>query len=90
MLTALTVTILAVALLLPLAIGVVTFSRTRHRSFLQIPFAIVLFPIIALLPLQLLVVLAEIPLPFWLYRLPAIAGTLLVIDAVRRLEGQTG
>lgn len=87
-LTASAITLLGLTLLLPLVTGVFIYRQTRQRSFLQIPFAIVLWPLLVLTPLLLLVVFAEVPLPFWLYRMPAIFGTLIVIDAVRRLEGR--
>jgi len=86
-LTAFAITLLGLTLLLPLVTGIYTYRQTRHRSFLQIPFAIILWPLIVLMPLQLVVVFAEVQLPIWLFRLPSIVGTLLVIDAVRRLEG---
>jgi hypothetical protein len=86
-LSALTITFVALALLLPLATGIYTYTRTGHRSFLQIPLTIVLVPFVLGIPLAIWFAWRESGVGwFWLLRLPSLVTVVLMIDAVRRLE----
>lgn len=86
MLTAITITVVVLTLLLPLAAGIYTYTRTGHRSFLQIPFAVVFVPIALSVVTVLLFSLDGGVAPRWAWRLPQLLVTMLLIDAVRRLE----
>ncbi len=84
--TALAILLVALALLLPLATGIYTYTRTGHRSFLQISLVVALVPIVLSVVTVLLFSLAEGVAPRWVWRLPQLLVTLLLIDAIRRLE----
>lgn len=88
MLTALTITLVALALLLPLATGIYTYTRTGHRSFLQIPFATIFLPITLTILAVSWFAWSDLGPPRWAFRLPQLLTVALVIDAVRRLERQ--
>jgi hypothetical protein len=86
-LTALAITFGLTALLVPLATGIYTYTRTGHRSFLQIPLTIVLVPFALGLPLALWFAWREPGFDWlWLLRLPSLVTAALLIDAIRRLE----
>ena len=88
MLTAITISFVALALLLPLATGIYAYKRTGLRSFLQIPFATVFVPIALAAVAISWFAWSDDGLPRWVFRLPQLLTIGLVIDAVRRLERQ--
>ncbi len=83
---ALALAVLVISLLVPLVAGIVAYTRTRHPSFLQIPLVVALVPIALSVLTVLLFSLDGDVAPRWVWRLPQLAVTLLLIDAIRRLE----
>ncbi|MBT5775579.1 MAG: hypothetical protein HOH95_14525 [Dehalococcoidia bacterium] len=83
---ALALTVLVTSLLLPLAAGIVAYTRTGHRSFLQIPFAMVFVPIATSVLVVSLFAFDGGVAPRWVWRLPQLLVTVLLVDAIRRLE----
>lgn len=83
---ALALAALVTSLLLPLAAGIVAYTRTRHPSFLQIPLVVALVPIVLSVLTVLLFSLDGDVAPRWAWHLPQLLVTLLLIDAIRRLE----
>ena len=73
-------------LLVPVATGIVTYARTRHRSFLQIPLVVAILPIAFSVLTVLLFSLDDGIAPRWAWHLLPFPITLLLIDAIRRLE----
>lgn len=78
--------VLLTSLLTPVAAGIFTYAQTRHPSFLQIPLVVALVPIVLSVVTVLLFSLDGDVAPRWVWRLPHLAVTLLLIDAIRRLE----
>ena len=82
------VAFVAITLVAPLVVGILTYTRTGLRSFLQIPFALIFVPVGLGLLLVILYAWTDAGAPRWIVRLPQVAVVPLLIDAVRRLERQ--
>lgn len=72
MLNSLTITLVALTLLLPLVTGIYAYTRTSHHLFLQIPFVVVFVPITTGVLVVSLFELDGGVAPRWFWRLPQI------------------